>query len=71
MPKVKVINPVNNTIGSYPKTTIIRSSGCTSEWLEYQLTCRVSYKRSMDEISYSYKRLGFRICLKKVKWLKY
>jgi hypothetical protein len=67
MPKVKVINPVNNTISSYPKTTIIRSCGCTSEWLYHQTTCRVYYKRYMDEIYYSYKRLGFRVCARRLK----
>jgi hypothetical protein len=65
--EVKVINPVNNTIPvNRQTTTIIRSCGPFSR-LEYNKIWRTTYRRDKDEIYYSYRRLGFRICLKKLK----
>jgi len=64
--QAKVINPVNNTIPVDRETTIIRSCGPFSR-LEYSKICRTTYRRDRDEIYYSYRRLGFRICLKKLK----
>jgi len=65
----KIINPVNNIIQVYPEleTVIIRSSGPLSRQLNFEVRYITSSKRDREEIEYFFRRLGFRICLKKVK----
>lgn len=63
----KIINPINNIIQEYSEleTVIIRSYG--SKQLNFEVRYITSSKRCREEIEYFFRRLGFRICLKKVK----